>query len=159
MTDLKEIKTLLNSLVEQNKILREENETMREAVKTSELMRCQRKPTLEELRKEEFREIMEKTKPTLEELWKEEFQEIMEKRNEDNVNHPAHYSGAIEVIDFIRDKLTPEELSGYYKGNILKYIARYGKKQTENPVEDIQKAQVYLGWLIDHEGGISNVRK
>lgn len=140
MTDLKEIKTLFYSLLEQNKTLRKENEMMREAVKNAELMRCQRKPTLEE-------------------LWKEEFQEIMEKRNEDNVNHPAHYSGAIEVIDFIRDKLTREELSGYYKGNILKYIARYGKKQTENPIEDIQKAQVYLEWLIDHEGGISNVRK
>lgn len=88
-----------------------------------------------------------------EEQWQKEFQEIMEKRNEDNVNYPAHYGGAIEVIDFIRDKLTPEELSGYYKGNILKYIARFGKKQTANPIEDIQKAQVYLGWLVDHEGG------
>ena len=58
MTDLKEIKTLFYSLLEQNKMLREENETMREAVKTSELMRCQRKPTREELWKEEFQEIM-----------------------------------------------------------------------------------------------------
>lgn len=88
--------------------------------------------------------------------WQKEFMEIMKDRHEDNVHHPSHYDGAIEVIDFIRDKLTKEELAGYYKGNILKYIARFEKKETANPIEDIQKAQVYLGWLIDLKGGISN---
>ena len=60
---------------------------------------------------------------------------------------PSHYKeGGVEVIDILRAKLTPEELKGFYKGNILKYVMREGKK---NGVEDLKKAQVYLGWLIE----------
>lgn len=60
---------------------------------------------------------------------------------------PGHYKeGGIEVIDILRAKLTSEELKGFYKGNILKYVMREGKK---NGVEDLKKAQVYLYWLIE----------
>lgn len=69
----------------------------------------------------------------------------------DAVHHPSHYVGKIEVIDFIRDKLTSEEFKGYCKGNILKYVARHGKKQTRYPAEDLEKAAVYLKWLIEEE--------
>lgn len=67
----------------------------------------------------------------------------------DLVNHPNHYTfGSIEVIDYIRDKMTPDEFQGYCMGNILKYVSRHKHK---NGVEDLKKAQVYLGWLIDSE--------
>ena len=67
----------------------------------------------------------------------------------DNVNHPGHYTfGSIEVIDYIRDKMTPDEFQGYCMGNILKYVSRHKHK---NGVEDLKKAQVYLGWLIESE--------
>ena len=67
----------------------------------------------------------------------------------DLVNHPNHYTfGSIEVIDYIRDKMTPDEFQGYCMGNILKYISRHKHK---NGVEDLKKAQVYLGWLIESE--------
>ena len=70
---------------------------------------------------------------------------------EDKVNHPNHYTfGSIEVIDYIRDKMTPDEFQGYCMGNILKYISRHKHK---NGVEDLKKAQVYLGWLIESEEG------
>ena len=47
----------------------------------------------------------------------------------DNVNHPSHYAdGAIEVIDFIRDKLTPQGFTEYCGGNVLKYVSRWRKK-------------------------------
>lgn len=65
----------------------------------------------------------------------------------DPVNHPAHYCGQIETIDFIRDRLTKEGFAGYCAGNVMKYISRYDKKQDQ--IEDLQKAGVYLGWLID----------
>lgn len=65
----------------------------------------------------------------------------------DPVNHPAHYCGQIETIDFIRDKLTKEGFAGYCAGNVMKYISRYDKKQDQ--IRDLQKAGVYLGWLID----------
>lgn len=68
---------------------------------------------------------------------------------DDPVNHPSHYTtGSIEVIDVIRDKLTHDELVGYYRGNLIKYLLRYKHK---GGVEDLKKAQVYLGWLIEEE--------
>ena len=68
---------------------------------------------------------------------------------DDKVNHPNHYTfGEIEVIDYIRDKMTPDEFQGYCMGNILKYVSRHKHK---NGVEDLKKAQVYLGWLIESE--------
>lgn len=70
---------------------------------------------------------------------------------EDKVNHPSHYTfGEIEVIDYIRDKMTPDEFQGYCMGNILKYVSRHKHKAG---VEDLKKAQVYLGWLIESEEG------
>jgi len=65
----------------------------------------------------------------------------------DNVLHPAHYAGEIETIDFIRDKLTAHGFRAYCIGTVMKYISRYDKKGA--PLEDLQKAQVYLGWAIE----------
>ena len=48
---------------------------------------------------------------------------------EDNVNHPKHYNvGDIEVIEYIKDKLTKEEYIGYCMGNVIKYVSRYKHK-------------------------------
>lgn len=67
--------------------------------------------------------------------------------SDDRVNHPNHYTfGDIEVIDYIRDKLTPEEFQGYCEGNVLKYVSRWRHK---GGVEDLRKAEVYLKWMID----------
>lgn len=66
----------------------------------------------------------------------------------DNVNHPAHYNtGNIEVINYIKDKLSYDEFTGYLTGNILKYISRYKHK---NGIEDLKKAQWYLNYLINY---------
>ena len=71
-------------------------------------------------------------------------------RKKDAVYHPSHYTdGGIETIDYIRAKLSEEEFAGYCKGNALKYISRAGKKG--DAVEDIEKAIVYLGWIV--QGG------
>lgn len=64
----------------------------------------------------------------------------------DNVNSPSHYNtGKFEVIDIIEDRLTDEELEGYYMGNVLKYICRYKYK---NGMEDLKKAVWYINRLI-----------
>jgi len=64
-----------------------------------------------------------------------------------NVDHPSHYTfGEIEVIDYIKDKLTTDQLIGYFIGNVLKYTSRWEHK---GGVEDLKKAQVYLGWAIE----------
>ena len=67
-------------------------------------------------------------------------------KEEDNVNHPAHYTqGGIECIEAIKASMTASEFRGYLKGNAMKYMWRY---QLKNGVEDLRKAQWYLNRLI-----------
>jgi hypothetical protein len=75
-----------------------------------------------------------------------------EEEKQDMVNQPNHYTaGGIEVFDYLEAKLSTEALEGYFTGNVIKYISRYKHK---NGVEDLKKAQVYLGKLIEKlEGG------
>jgi hypothetical protein len=63
----------------------------------------------------------------------------------DKIN-PTHYKGTIECIDAIESTMSKEAYRGYLKGNVLKYVWRYEKK---NGVEDLQKAEWYLKKLID----------
>lgn len=60
--------------------------------------------------------------------------------------NPSHYKNTIETIDAIEASMTPEAFRGYLKGNILKYVTRYEKK---NEVEDLKKANWYLSKLIN----------
>lgn len=69
------------------------------------------------------------------------------KTNTDKVNHPSHYTdGDIEVIDYIRDKLTTKEFTGYCVGNVMKYVSRWRLK---DGYQDLEKAAVYLNWAIN----------
>ncbi len=68
----------------------------------------------------------------------------------DMVNHPSHYTvGEIEVIDYIRDKISPAGFTDYCIGNVLKYVSRWRHK---GGVEDLNKAKVYLEWAIESAG-------
>lgn len=63
----------------------------------------------------------------------------------DVINHPAHYTAAvngIECIDAIEAALTPAEFRGYCKGNALKYLWRELHKGGD---ESLEKA----AWYID----------
>ena len=62
----------------------------------------------------------------------------------DAVNKPSHYQGEIECIDAIKSSMTKEQYTGYLKGNIMKYLWRFERK---NGIEDLKKANVYLNWL------------
>ena len=60
----------------------------------------------------------------------------------DPVNRPSHYtSGKIEVIDFIEDQQL-----GYHLGNVVKYVARAGKKDPAKEVQDLEKARWHLAF-------------
>jgi hypothetical protein len=62
------------------------------------------------------------------------------KKSNENINHPSHYTdGKIEVIDFIEDKKLNFNL-----GNVVKYVARAGKKDKSKELEDLKKAFWYL---------------
>tara|TARA_Y100001963_G_C6548530_1_gene338769 strand:+ start:82 stop:405 length:324 start_codon:yes stop_codon:yes gene_type:complete len=66
----------------------------------------------------------------------------------DSVNRPAHYNrNGIEAIDAIEASMTEMEFFGYLKGNVEKYLWRYGYKN--KPIEDLEKARWYLSRLID----------
>jgi hypothetical protein len=60
--------------------------------------------------------------------------------------NPDHYKNAVETIDAIEASMTPEAFRGYLKGNVIKYVTRYEKK---NGVEDLKKADWYLSKLIN----------
>lgn len=59
---------------------------------------------------------------------------------EDVVNHPKHYKfGNFEVIDVIEDWGL-----NYHRGNVVKYVARAGRKNPATEVQDLDKALWYL---------------
>lgn len=68
----------------------------------------------------------------------------------DVVEKPLHYNWLKkEVIEIIKDCLTPEEYIGYLKGNIIKYSLRAGLKDYDKLEEDLGKRNKYLNWLLD----------
>ena len=65
----------------------------------------------------------------------------------DAVGKPGHYTGGeVECIDYIKQQLG-DQFESYLEGNVLKYVHRY--KVKGKPLEDLRKARVYLGWLIE----------
>ncbi len=77
----------------------------------------------------EFLDLIEHDKPT----------------KTDAINHPAYYTdGKIEVSDFIADKNL-----NFFRGNVVKYVARAGKKNADKEIEDLKKAEWYLNREID----------
>jgi hypothetical protein len=73
---------------------------------------------------------------------------MLKMSDDDKVNHPSHYkSGGLEVIDIIEAKLSPDQLKGYYLGNIMKYVFRHEYK---DGITDLKKALWYLDRLISN---------
>jgi len=72
----------------------------------------------------------------------------------DPVSHVEHYQflGELETIHVITRAIELNGLSGaeaYHYGNVLKYLLRCGRK--ENKVQDLKKAQTYLGFMLDEQ--------
>jgi len=73
---------------------------------------------------------------------------LFDRPKPDLVDHPEHYkAGGIETIDFIESK----DLN-YRLGNVVKYISRAGKKDSD-PVQDLEKAAWYLKREIEARKG------
>ena len=65
--------------------------------------------------------------------------------------HKAHYSGGIQTVEFIMENA---ESLDYLKGNVVKYIQRFGKKDGNNIV-DLYKAIHYvmmMAYYADKKG-------
>lgn len=77
--------------------------------------------------------------------------EKMSPPQESDTINPDHYKvGGIETFDYLRAKLTHEELCGFCRGNALKYLSRAGRKGSAH--EDYGKAQWYLNKLVELSG-------
>lgn len=74
----------------------------------------------------------------------------MEETMSDSVRHPKHYEleglWGIESIDIIKSVLGSYKFEGFCRGNVLKYVIRADHK---GGLEDLRKAQIYLGWEIE----------
>ena len=57
---------------------------------------------------------------------------------------PTHYQGTIQPIDLI----SAQNLN-FNLGNVVKYVCRAGKKQGENILSDLEKAQNYINYEIE----------
>lgn len=56
----------------------------------------------------------------------------------DQVNHPSHYQGKIEVIEFLEDHFMDRP----HEWNAVKYLSRANRKGKE--LEDLEKAIWYI---------------
>lgn len=73
-----------------------------------------------------------------------------ESRFREAVDHPAHYTaGGIETYDFMKAKLTTEELRGYLKGSIYKYLSRANIKHGDGGNVDCRKAKWFMDRLVE----------
>ena len=67
--------------------------------------------------------------------------------NEQTEKHhltPPHYQGTTQPIDLIN-----AQNLNFNLGNVVKYVCRAGKKQGENTLSDLEKAQNYLYYEIE----------
>ena len=65
-------------------------------------------------------------------------------------HYDEHYaSSAIQPIEFMVANFTHEEMVGFLKGNIIKYISRMGKK--DDPAKETAKIKRYSEWLKEYE--------
>lgn len=64
---------------------------------------------------------------------------------------PPHYNNIIQPWEYMQSCMTSKEYRGYLRGNVIKYISRYLKK---DGVKDLNKAKHYLEELIKHEEGM-----
>lgn len=75
---------------------------------------------------------------------------------EDVVLHPNHYAEAdipsgIECWDWYELAMSEAEVTGHFKGNILKYVFRAGRKG--DAIQDLEKARNYLARWIGYLKG------
>ena len=64
------------------------------------------------------------------------------------VNHPSHYGGEENVYEVIKVCEAWSLDKDAYLFNVVKYVARAGKKDPKKELEDLKKALFYLNRKI-----------
>lgn len=83
-------------------------------------------------------------------IHKELFRKTFKPCVDEEPTKPAHYDTAIDTIAFAKANFPPEQVEGFFRINVIKYVQRYPKK---NGADDIRKAIVYLNELLRHVEG------
>ncbi len=60
------------------------------------------------------------------------------------VNHPEHYGGKDNVYEVVKVCEAWDLDKDAYLFNVVKYVARSGKKNPDKEIEDLKKAMFYL---------------
>lgn len=66
----------------------------------------------------------------------------------DKIRPDYYKAGDIQLIEYLRAKLSKEEFIGAMKANVFKYLTRAGQKEETTALEDFEKAQWYLDELV-----------
>ena len=68
---------------------------------------------------------------------------------DEGYEEPEYYksNGLSPIGAFQRGLISKDELIGFYKGNIIKYVVRAGKK--ESALADLLKAKSYINFYMD----------
>jgi hypothetical protein len=69
--------------------------------------------------------------------------------NKEMVNHPTHYGGTDNPYEVIKVCEAWELDRDAYLFNVVKYVARAGKKDPAKELEDLKKAVFYLQRRIE----------
>jgi hypothetical protein len=69
--------------------------------------------------------------------------------NKEMINHPNHYGGADNPYEVIKVCEAWELDRDAYLFNVVKYVARAGKKDPAKELEDLKKAVFYLQRRIE----------
>jgi hypothetical protein len=64
------------------------------------------------------------------------------------VNHPQHYGGESNVYEVVKVCEAWGLDNDAYLFNVVKYVARAGKKDPSKEIEDLKKSMFYLGRKI-----------
>jgi hypothetical protein len=64
--------------------------------------------------------------------------------NKEMINHPNHYGGVENVYEVIKVCEAWGLYADAYLFNVVKYVARAGKKDPTKEIEDLKKAAFYL---------------
>lgn len=74
----------------------------------------------------------------------------MKSINSDMVNHPNHYGGEENPYEVIKVCEAWGLDQDAYLFNVVKYVARAGKKNASKELEDLEKAIFYLNRKIEN---------
>lgn len=85
-------------------------------------------------------------------MTKNKKQDMTKNKKQDMVNHPNHYCkpGKMEcreLQEIVAKTLDLPPEASCHLGPVIKYIYRY--KDKHNPIEDLDKAEVYFKFMID----------